>query len=309
MINILEYVESNKVEFFNFLNSLLEQDKKLLIIGETCEIFRNYKRDEPNVSEDLEEVVNLLQEIILHDHTIYLDVRVQIGHSSFFLANLEEMAIEKISIKEYLISKEKFVNPDIDDDILTLNFKPFYENYPSVRDYQSIGSGVDYLNKFLSSKMFNDIDKWKEVLFNYIKLHKYDGQQLILNDRIKSPDHLITNIKKTINSLNKFDKHERYDNIKHEMQSLGFEKGLGKDANEIKTNLQLLDNLFHSPDNTTLKEFLAKIPMIFNIAIVSPHGYFAQQNVLGLPDSGGQIVYILDQVKALEKALIESLNA
>ncbi|MBL1215515.1 MAG: sucrose synthase [Ignavibacteriae bacterium] len=308
MIDILEYIEKNKIEFFDFLNSLLEQEKKLLIIGETCEIFRNYKNDEPNVSEELEEVINLLQEIIIHNHTIYLDVRVKIGHSSFFIANIEEMVVEKISIKEYLIAKEKFVNPDIDDDILTLNFKPFYENYPSVRDYQSIGDGVEYLNKFLSSKMFNDIDKWKEVLFNYVKLHKYDGQQLILNDRIKSPDHLITNIKKTINTLGKFDKKERYENIKHELQSLGFEKGLGKDVKEIKSNLQLLDNLLHSPDNTTLKEFLAKIPMIFNIAIVSPHGYFAQQNVLGLPDSGGQIVYILDQVKALEKTLIDSLN-
>ena len=40
--------------------------------------------------------------------------------------------------------------------------------------------------------------------------------------------------------------------------------------------------------------------MIFSIAIVSPHGYFAQKNVLGRPDTGGQVVYILDQAKALE---------
>ncbi len=48
--------------------------------------------------------------------------------------------------------------------------------------------------------------------------------------------------------------------------------------------------------------------MIFNIAIISPHGYFAQDGVLGLPDTGGQVVYILDQVKAVEKALIDSLE-
>jgi sucrose synthase len=47
--------------------------------------------------------------------------------------------------------------------------------------------------------------------------------------------------------------------------------------------------------------------MIFNIAIITPHGYFAQEDVLGKPDTGGQIVYILDQVKALEKNLIKSL--
>ena len=48
--------------------------------------------------------------------------------------------------------------------------------------------------------------------------------------------------------------------------------------------------------------------MIFNIVILSPHGYFAQANVLGKPDTGGQIVYILNQVKALEDELIKSIN-
>jgi sucrose synthase len=40
--------------------------------------------------------------------------------------------------------------------------------------------------------------------------------------------------------------------------------------------------------------------MIFSLAILSPHGYFGQENVLGRPDTGGQVVYILDQVRALE---------
>ncbi len=43
--------------------------------------------------------------------------------------------------------------------------------------------------------------------------------------------------------------------------------------------------------------------MIFNLVILSPHGYFGQANVLGLPDTGGQVVYILDQVRALEKEM------
>jgi sucrose synthase len=33
----------------------------------------------------------------------------------------------------------------------------------------------------------------------------------------------------------------------------------------------------------------------------SPHGWFGQSNVLGKPDTGGQVVYILDQVRALER--------
>jgi sucrose synthase len=48
--------------------------------------------------------------------------------------------------------------------------------------------------------------------------------------------------------------------------------------------------------------------MIYNIVIVSPHGYFGQKDVLGKPDTGGQVVYILDQVKALENEMIASLK-
>jgi sucrose synthase len=47
--------------------------------------------------------------------------------------------------------------------------------------------------------------------------------------------------------------------------------------------------------------------MIFSIAILSPHGWFGQSDVLGRPDTGGQVVYILDQVRALERAMHDSL--
>src|SRR5690606_11024494 len=57
-----------------------------------------------------------------------------------------------------------------------------------------------------------------------------------------------------------------------------------------------------------LESFIARIPMIFKIAILSPHGWFAQENVLGKPDTGGQVIYILDQVRALEACLRERLS-
>ncbi len=308
MIDFLNFVEEYKKEFINFITVLSKQDKKLLVVGEIINLYNSYKISREDLNEDFEEIVSLLQEVVIHNSIIYLDARIKIGYSKFYLVNTNEQIIEQISIIHYLKSKERFVNPKIDEDFLTLNFKPFYDNYPSVRDEKSIGSGVDYLNKFLSSKMFNNIEKWKEVLLNFAKLHKHHGQHLILNDRIKSADHLIDNIKRALKNLNEYEEKTPFEEIKHQLQNLGFEIGIGKDVKEIKTNLNLFDTLLNSPDNTALKEFISKIPMIFNIAIISPHGYFAQQNVLGLPDSGGQIVYLLDMVKALEKSLSESIN-
>ena len=43
-----------------------------------------------------------------------------------------------------------------------------------------------------------------------------------------------------------------------------------------------------APDAELLQEFLGRLPIIFNVAILSPHGFFGQKDVLGKPDTGGQ---------------------
>jgi sucrose synthase len=48
--------------------------------------------------------------------------------------------------------------------------------------------------------------------------------------------------------------------------------------------------------------------MIFRIVLVSPHGWFGQEGVLGRPDTGGQVVYVLDQAKNLIKQLQEDVT-
>jgi sucrose synthase len=308
MINVVKFVDENKSPFFEFIDLLSKHEKKLLVIGDVESLFKKFTEENGNSTENLSEIVKLLQETVCLDSLVYLDIRLRVGQSQFYVANVEEMYFEHISIKEYLKAKEKFVDPMSNENILTLNFKPFYENYPSVRDDKNIGHGVEYLNKFLSSKMFNNIEKWKDVLFNFIRIHKYQNQQLLLNDRVKSADDLIENIKKALKYLNGIEDKVLYDVIKHDLQNLGFEMGLGENVKEIKIGLTLLDSLLNSPDHIALKGFLARIPMIFKIVVVSPHGYFGQDNILGMPDSGGQIVYILDQVKALEKSLVSSLK-
>lgn len=72
-------------------------------------------------------------------------------------------------------------------------------------------------------------------------------------------------------------------------QDLGFEKGWGNTAARVLQNLRLLLDLLQAPDPDTLEKFLARIPMVFTVVIVSPHGYFGQAGVLGLPDTGGQV--------------------
>ena len=54
-------------------------------------------------------------------------------------------------------------------------------------------------------------------------------------------------------------------------------------------------HILEAPSPLILENFLARIPMVSKLLILSPHGFFGQDHVLGLPDTGGQVVYILDQ--------------
>lgn len=304
-----KYIESNKIEFLNFIHFLRNDEKNLLVLGDIKRIYKRFTAETKyHVDSELSAIVQFIQEALVFENLIYLDVREVIGSPVFYRVNLEESLIDPISVKEYLIARERYIDPKHSSDILTLNFEPFYKSAPQVRDASMIGKGVEYLNRFLSSQMFNDLNKWQEILFNFARLHKYNNQQLIINNRIENAEHLILQIARAIKYLKTVDKNEPNSNLLNRLQEHGFELGLGATASEIIKNLEVFNRLLNSPDHISLMEFISSIPMIFKVLIVSPHGYFGQEGVLGLPDTGGQVVYILDQVKALEKSMISSLT-
>lgn len=71
---------------------------------------------------------------------------------------------------------------------------------------------------------------------------------------------------------------------------MGFERGWGDTASRVIETMHLLSDILQAPDPATLETFLGRIPMVFNVVILSIHGYFGQANVLGLPDTGGQVI-------------------
>lgn len=306
--NFLKTVNENPSSFYSFMHFLSQKDKKLCVTGNIFEYLNEFAEKHSESAEKIRSLMNYCQESVAVSDSVYLDVREKISQTRFYQVNTAEPFTEEITTKEYLMIKESIVNPEGNNNILNLDFSPFYGNSPFVRDTKNIGQGVEYLNRYLSSQMFNDTTKWKNLLFNFLHLHKYDGRQLILNDRIKDADELNEQLDKAMNLVRTQEDDVTYDEIKHDLQDLGFEPGLGKNVKELYKSFNLLDNILNSPDHQSLTEFISRIPMIFKIAIISPHGFFSQTSAMGLPDTGGQVVYILDQVKALEKALIESLE-
>ena len=301
--------EKKKI-FFRYLKKVVTSEKKLLLKGDLVEILR--QKENKNNSSDIdqiEEVVNDFTEAICTDHTICLEVRETIGKTDYFSFNTSDETFKRISAVEYLKAKEHYRYPLLTNDMLTLNFETFYEKFPRVRESRSIGKGVEYLNRYLSSTMFTNPQKLSKALFDFLFVHRHNSEQLIVNDKIDSPEKLTNSIENAIRFLKKKEPETSLSEIETDLETMGFERGLGNTAGKILESLRQLDSILTSPDHISLKEFLSHIPMVYNIVIVSVHGYFGQEGVLGKPDTGGQVVYILDQVKALEKEMKDSLES
>ena len=303
-----KFVEEKNKEFCRYLTKVCSSEKKLLVKGELLEILSGIDIASKADHLEIEDVVKKFTESVCIGCTLHFEIRKKIGTSQYYQFNSENCSLQRISSVEYLKAKERFRNPHYTNDLLTLNFQTFYEKFPSVRESKSIGRGVEYLNRYLSSSLFTNSEKLSTALFKFLFVHKHNSEQLILNDRITNPDELITAINNALNFLSEKENKELYSKYKHELQSFGFEPGLGRTVSQLKESLEQLDALLHSPDHLVLKQFISRIPMLFNITIITPHGYFGQEGVLGKPDTGGQVVYILDQVKALERELTESLK-
>ena len=127
VFNFLDEVEKNKSDFFSFINLIAKHEKKFLILGDISEVYSSFNAENPDAGAGIDETVKLMQEAICFEHSMFLDIRVSIGISEFYYVGLEDLIIEKITIKEFLQAKERFVNPYIENNILSINFKPFYD--------------------------------------------------------------------------------------------------------------------------------------------------------------------------------------
>jgi len=307
--SIIELIEENKTDFFCYLNKVVSAKEKLCVKGNHIKFLELLKKNgKCSNLEIISIIIKHISESVTLGNVVFIEIREVIGRSDHYFFNVEEFVYEKISPKDYLIAKEKFVKPELGNNLLTLNFETFYRKFPSVSDHKSIGKGFEYLNRYLSSKMFTEPDNLRKALFNFLFVHKYKSQQLVLNDRVTSPNDLIKRIDKALTFLKDKKESEPFSKFKNILQEIGFEPGLGNTVGLITQTLEQLRELMQAPDHELLKGFLSKIPMIFNIVAVSPHGYFGQQGVLGKPDTGGQVVYILDQVKALEHEVTNSIK-
>nr|QCQ29550.1 sucrose synthase [Camellia fraterna] len=250
------------------------------------------------------EVLKSAQEAIVLPPWVALAIRLRPGVWEYIRVNINALVVEELSVPEYLHFKEELVEgPRNGNFVLELDFDPYTASFPRPTLSKSIRNGLEFLNRHLSAKMFHDKESMHPLL-EFLKAHNYNGRTMMLNDRIQHLNALQFVLRKPEQYVLTFPSDTTYSEFEHKFQELGLERGWGDTAGRVLEMIHLLLDLLEAPDPCTLETFLGRIPMVFNVVILSPHGYFAQENVLGYPDTGGQVVYILDQVPAMEKEML-----
>ncbi|KAL0426747.1 UNVERIFIED_CONTAM: Sucrose synthase [Sesamum latifolium] len=254
------------------------------------------------------EVLKSTQEAIVLPPWVALAIRLRPGVWEYVRVNVNALVVEEVSVSQYLQFKEELVNGTSNDNfVLELDFEPFTSSFPKPTLTKSIGNGVEFLNRHLSAKMFHDRDSMTPLL-DFLRMHHYKGKTMMLNDRIRNLNSLQGVLRKAEEYLSTLPLETPYEDFEHKFQEIGLERGWGDKAERVSEMISMLLDLLEAPDSCTLEKFLGRIPMVFNVVILSPHGYFAQENVLGYPDTGGQVVYILDQVPALEREMLKRIK-
>ncbi|CAM8965480.1 unnamed protein product [Rhodiola kirilowii] len=305
---VQDTLSEHRNEIVSLLSRYVDQGKGILqphhlvdeldkIIGE--DEARKLLRDGP-----FGEVLKSAQATIVIPPFVALAVRPRPGVWDYVRVNVYDLSVEELTVSEYLKFKEELVDGRSDDPfVLELDFEPFNASFPRPTRSSSIGNGVQFLNRHLSSIMFRNRESL-EPLVDFLRTHTYKGHALMMNDRIQNVSKLESALVKAENFLFKLPPDTPYSDFEYEFQGMGFEKGWGDNVQRVGETMHLLQDILQAPDASTLEAFLGRIPMVFNVVILSPHGYFGQANVLGLPDTGGQVVYILDQVRALENEML-----
>ncbi|NEO33255.1 MAG: sucrose synthase [Symploca sp. SIO3C6] len=316
MIKLIhDVLESDeKSDLRQLASQLRGSEQKYLLRNDILAAFSKYcsEHQKPEYfaqTSHLGKLVYYTQEIILEDQSLYLVIRPKIASQETFRI-LEDLTVEAVSVQELLDLRDRIVNRynPAEGDVLELDFGPFYDYSPKIRDPKNIGKGVSFLNRFLSSKLFQDPQQWQESLFNFLTIHQFQGTKLLINERIKSQKQLSDQVKQALAFVSDRPAQEPYQEFRFKLQEMGFEPGWGNNASRVRDTLEILDQIIDSPDDKALENFLSRLPMIFRIVLVSVHGWFGQEGVLGRPDTGGQVVYVLDQARNLEKQLQEDIK-
>ncbi|KAI4299664.1 hypothetical protein L6164_033099 [Bauhinia variegata] len=287
----------------------LEKGKRLMKLNHLMEEMEQVIDDKSERDQVLEGLLGLIlsstQEAVVIPPYVAFAVRPNPGVWEFVKVSSENLSVEGITSTDYLKFKEMAYDENWANDAnaFEADFGAFDFSTPHLSLPSSIGNGIIFVSKFLTAKLGGKLAKI-QALVDYLVSLDLQGESLMINETLNSAAKLQMALIVAGVYLSALPKDTPYQNFELRLKEWGFERGWGDTAERVKETMRILSEVLQAPDPVNLEKFFSRVPTLFNVVIFSVHGYFGQADVLGLPDTGGQVVYILDQVKALETEML-----
>ncbi|MBD2667415.1 sucrose synthase [Richelia sinica] len=296
-----------KRELGQFLSKLHTSDQHYFLRNEILQVFAEYcsQSQKPAYfyhSSSLGTLIHHTHEIIFENAATWFVVRPNIASQEVWKLTADLNSCSLMSPQSLLDVCDRLVN-QYQSSILEIDLHPFYESSPKITDARNIGQGLAFLNHYLCEQVVHDPKYWLEILFQALRQIEYNGTRLLISDRISSGIQLPRHIKQSLQFLNQRPAEEPYSELRSQLEELGLAAGWGNNAGRIRETLALLEKLIDSPHPNILEAFVARIPAIFRIVLISIHGWVGQEDVIGRDETLSQVIYVLEQARNLEAKL------
>ncbi|KAL9425210.1 hypothetical protein AB3S75_032194 [Citrus x aurantiifolia] len=287
----------------------IEKGKRIMKLHHLMDELNEVIDDEDVRTQVLEGLLGYIlcstQEAVVMPPHVAFAIRPNPGFWEFVKVNSDDLSVEAITVTDFLKFKELVFDEDWakDENALEVDFGAYEFSLPHLTLSSSIGNGISFVSKFVTAKLSGRQD-CAQPLVDYLLSLDNQGEKLMINDNLNTAEKLQMALIVAEVSLSALPKDTPFQKFELRFKEWGFEKGWGHTAERVRETMRSLSEVLQAPDPLHMEKFLTSLPILFNVVIFSPHGYFGQADVLGLPDTGGQVVYILDQVKALEEELL-----
>jgi len=237
--------------------------KPFLLRSELWDEFQAYAQRYPEqelVRSPLSDLITRTQEAALNGNSLYLAIRPRIARWHYLHVDTESLSYEEVPVEDFLRFKETLIGRQPDDDwsVLEIDLAPFNREFPRMQESRSIGRGVQFLNKRLSSQLFNELERGDKRLLDFLSVHQYQGRQLMLNQRISRVTQLRHALRNAEDYLSTSPQEAEWEQVSGHLQALGFEVGWGRTVGQIRTAMSLLGDIMEAPEPAILESFLGR---------------------------------------------------
>jgi sucrose synthase len=262
MENLLHMLigKKDRQDFKELINFFAGSASAILLRNDIIQLFRDYcdqykKSKSFRTKSSIFLLIKKIQELFFTGDHLTLMHRYAIAKYHYYLIRMDGEYIEEITLSEYLDRRDHYTHQTHKKaQQLRIDFMPFYDFSPIIRDVRSVGRGIRFLNRYMSSNIFSRPKEWLEKAFNFLKIHQYEGQQLLLNGAIlNEPNQFLPELEKALDWIRTKPANTPYSRIKARLKKSGFEVGWGNTAGRIQETMQLLLDLVGEPTDELLR--------------------------------------------------------